>query len=134
MPGAVNLTPDDFIVTFVNRCIEPYRGCHTFFRSIPLLQQLHPSVKVVIVGAQEGVSYGKEPLHGSWKDVLLDELSGDIDLSRVYFTGPLRYDSFLKLLQLSTVHVYLTYPFVLSWSLLEAMSTEIPVVASSTPP
>ena len=56
------------------------------------------------------------------------------DTSRLHFVGTLPYDNYLNLLQVSTAHIYLTYPFILSWSMLEAMSTGCIVVASGTPP
>ncbi len=122
------------IITFVNRRIEPYRGCHTFIRSIPLIQKISPDIKIVIVGGFEGASYGSMPAVGTWKDQFLREIEGQYDPSCVYFTGNLDYSSFIKLLKLSSCHVYLTYPFVLSWSLLEAMSIALPIVGSSTAP
>lgn len=131
-------TRGDKIITFVNRHIEPYRGCHTFFRALPEILALEPEANVFIIGS-EGVSYGSKPDGDrSWKQIFWDDevaprLSPS-ELSRVHFLGRTEYGDFKKLLALSTVHVYLTYPFVLSWSMLEAMSVGCAVVASGTEP
>ena len=134
LPSGRVLAPGDEVLSFVNRNLEPYRGYHVFMRALPAVLAARPEAQVVIVGG-DGVSYGGRPADGrSWKQVLLDELGGRLDLSRVHFTGKLAYADYLALLQVTRVHAYLTYPFVLSWSLMEAMAAGARIVASRTPP
>jgi len=127
------------VITFVVRNLEPYRGYHIFMRALPGLLRRRPNAQVLIVGG-DSVSYGPRPtVDGhppgkSWAQIFLDEVRSDLDLSRVQFLGRVSYQHFMAILQVSTVHVYLTYPFVLSWSLLEAMSAECAIVASDTAP
>jgi glycosyltransferase involved in cell wall biosynthesis len=124
----------DRVVTYVARNLEPYRGFHVFMRALPAILALHADVHVVIVGA-DGVSYGKPPMVGeNWRQALLAEVGNVIDHSRIHFVGRIPYDRYLSLLQVSNAHVYLTYPFVLSWSMLEAMAAGCAVVASRTAP
>ena len=128
------LRPGDEVLTFVNRNLEPYRGFHIFMRALPAVLQARPQARVVIVGA-DGVSYGGPPPGGgSWKQALLAEVGAQLDLARVHFVGQVPHADFVALMQVSRVHAYLTYPFVLSWSLLEAMAAGAPIVASRTPP
>jgi glycosyltransferase involved in cell wall biosynthesis len=134
LPNGRMIAQGDEVLTFVSRNLEPYRGFHIFMRALPRVMRSRPNVQVVIVGG-EGVSYGAPPGAGrSWKDVLLAELSDDLDLSRVHFVGQIPYARYLSLLQVTRAHAYLTYPFVLSWSLLEAMAAAVPIVASNTGP
>ncbi|SFG87341.1 Glycosyltransferase involved in cell wall bisynthesis [Palleronia marisminoris] len=137
LPGHGTFRPGEEIVTFVNRNLEPYRGFHVFMRALPDLLRARPQARVVIVG-EDGVSYGTPPASGgSWKQALLDEVRDripDADWARVHFTGRIGREDFTRLLQVSRVHVYLTYPFVLSWSLIEAMSAGCAIVASDTAP
>lgn len=130
----LSLRTGDEVITFVNRNLEPCRGFHIFMRTLPSLLAARPQARVVIVGGEK-VSYGKLPDgYPNWKAAMLAELGGQIDMSRIHFVGNIPYRTFLALLQVSAVHVYLTYPFVLSWSLLEAMSAGCLIVASNTPP
>ena len=135
--GNLVLTKRDEVITFVNRNLEPYRGYHIFMRALPEILKRRPKARVMIVGADD-VSYGARPANGQkWKDIFAKEvrpLISDADWSRVHFLGNVPYTVFIPLLQLSSVHVYLTYPFVLSWSLLEAMSVGCAIVASDTQP
>jgi glycosyltransferase involved in cell wall biosynthesis len=130
----LKLTPADEVITYVARNLEPYRGFHVFMRALPELLRRRPKAHVIIVGA-DGVSYGQAlPDKQTYKKKLLDELGGKLDVERVHFLGQVPYAGLVKIYQVSSVHVYLTYPFVLSWSLLEAMSAGCLVVGSRTPP
>jgi glycosyltransferase involved in cell wall biosynthesis len=133
----VKLTRDSEVITFVNRNLEPYRGYHTMMRALPELLLRRPQARVLMVGGND-VSYGARAPEGrSWKGIYSAEVRpqiSDADWARVHFVGHLPYEQFVPLLQLSTVHVSLTYPFVLSWSLLEAMSAGCAIVASDTQP
>ncbi|MDU8912920.1 glycosyltransferase [Aestuariicoccus sp. MJ-SS9] len=131
------LTREDEVITFINRNLEPYRGYHIFMRALPEILRRRPKAQVVLLGGDE-VSYGaKAPDGKTWKQIYIDEVRDQIsdeDWKRVHYLGRVPYDRFLSMMQVSRVHVYLTYPFVLSWSLLEAMSAECAILASDTAP
>ncbi|WP_282058844.1 glycosyltransferase family 4 protein [Lentibacter algarum] len=137
LPTGETVTRKDELITFVNRNLEPYRGYHVFMRALPRLLKERPNARVLIVGGED-VSYGARPPKGqTWKQIFIDEVRGQIpdqDWARVHFLGRIPYDQFQSLLKVSRVHVYLTYPFVLSWSLFETMSVEGAIVASKTAP
>ena len=131
------LTCADQVVTFVNRSLEPYRGYHQFMRALPKIVESQPHARVLIIGDDSNGYGAKHPSGETWKQIFIDEVRHKFtteDWSRVHFLGQIPYVQFVSLLQISTVHVYLTYPFVLSWSLLEAMSVGCAIVASDTQP
>ena len=134
---SLNLNSSSEVITFVNRNLEPYRGYHSFMRSLPLLLNKRPFLHVLIIG-DDGVSYGGNSKRGiSWKEIFVNEVFPSLSkeqISRIHFLGQVPYAQFLAILQISTVHVYLTYPFVLSWSLMESMSAGCSIVASNTQP
>ena len=135
--GGLALSRQDEVITFVNRNLEPGRGYHVLMRALPALLRRRPKAHVLIVGG-DGSSYGPAPADGStWKNKFADEarahMSGD-EWGRVHFLGHVLHAHFVGILQLSSVHIYLTYPFVLGWSLIEAMSAGCAIVASATPP
>lgn len=130
----VTLRAGDEVLTFVNRNIEPYRGAHIFLRALPAVLAARPGARVVVPGG-DGISYGTPPPGGGgWRAHLLAEAGDRLDLSRVHFPGRIPYADFVRLMQVTRVHAYLTYPFVLSWSLLEAMAAGAHVIASDTGP
>ncbi len=124
----------DEVVTFVARNLEPLRGYHIFMRALPRIMAARPHAEVVVIGG-DGVSYGASPPPGAtWKSIFFDEVADQVDLKRIHFTGRLSYSDYLSALQISSAHIYLTYPFVLSWSLLEALSAGCVVIGSDTAP
>lgn len=121
------------IVTYATRGLDPYRGFPQFMRAAAAVLARRPDVHVVVAG-EDRVFYGAPaPGGGTWKQAMLAELPG-LDPARLHFTGPLSYERYRALLRASAAHVYLTVPFVLSWSLLEAMATGCAIVASDTAP
>jgi glycosyltransferase involved in cell wall biosynthesis len=126
------LTRADEVATYVARNLEPTRGFHVFMRALPLILTRRPNARVLIVGGEE-VSYGRKSKHpGGFKAELTAEIGDGVDWSRVNFLGRVPYDGFQRLIQVSRCHVYLSVPFVLSWSLLEAMSMGATIVAADT--
>ena len=128
----LDLSEVDEIVTYVARGMEPYRGFPQFMEAVSILLKKRPNCHVVIVG-DDRVAYGRSLPEGeSYKKLMLDTY--DYDLARLHFTGSLPYSQYLQVIRASSVHVYLTRPFVLSWSMLEVMSTGGLVLGSKTPP
>ena len=134
LPDGFRLEHRHKLVTYMSRNLEPYRGFHIFMRALPSLQASRPDLHVSIVGT-DLPGYGALPDDGStWRDTILRELSGKLDLERVHFLGQIPYDTHIALLRRTDAHVYLTYPFVASWSLREAMAVGAPIIGSDTRP
>jgi glycosyltransferase involved in cell wall biosynthesis len=130
--GGTTIKPTDKLITYVSRDLEPYRGFHLMMRAIPHLLRARKDIRVVMVGA-DGVSYGLAPAEGTWRQKMLAELGDEIDPRRVLFPGRIDYQLYTAMLQRSDAHVYLSYPFVASWSLREALATGCVVIGSDTP-
>jgi glycosyltransferase involved in cell wall biosynthesis len=128
------ITREDEVFTYMARNLEPARGFHQFMRALPHIQRLRPNARAVVIGAS-GVSYGnkaKEP--GGFRALMEKEVGQELDWERIHFVGQVPYEHYVSTIQVSSCHIYLTVPFVLSWSLLEAMAMEATVVASDTSP
>jgi glycosyltransferase involved in cell wall biosynthesis len=132
--GGMSVGRNDRLVTYVSRDLEPYRGVHTMIRALPALLRARKNLKVVMLGG-DGASYGvPAPAGGTWRETFLKQVDGAIDPARVAFPGRVDYTTYLSLLRRSDAHVYLTYPFVASWSLREALATGCAIVGSDTEP
>ena len=126
----INLSKDE-VVTYATRGFESYRGFPEFMKAVEKLQKRRKNMHVIIAG-EDRVCYGPKLANTTYKKLMLQKL--DLDLDRIHFVGYLPFEKYVKLLQISSAHVYLTYPFVASWSMLDAMSCACPIVASATAP
>ena len=132
MPNGTVLKAGDPVITYVSRNLEPYRGFHSFMRALEKIQKAHPTCHTIVVGGDD-VSYGQKPKDAAnWREKMLREVK--LEPTRTHFLGKVPYDVYQQVLQVSAAHVYLTYPFVLSWSMLEAMATGCMVIGSRTAP
>jgi glycosyltransferase involved in cell wall biosynthesis len=132
LPNGTVVKAGEPVITYVARNLEPYRGFHSFMRALAHVQQQHATCHTIIVGGDE-VSYGQKPKDAAnWREKMLAQVK--LDPQRTHFLGKVPYDVYRKVLQVSAAHVYLTYPFVLSWSMLEAMASGCLLIGSKTPP
>lgn len=131
--GDLDLGRVNRLVTYATRGMEPYRGFPEFMRAIERLLRVDKMVEIAIAGADQAFYSRQLPNGDTYKERMLRELP-QLDLDRVHFLGTLPRADYRRLLQISTVHVYLTVPFVPSWSLVEAMSCGCHIVASDTEP
>ena len=128
------VTKGDEVLTFVSRNLEPYRGFDVFMRALPEILARRPGAHAIIVGGEER-GYGRMPADGrSWKAVMMEEVGAKLDMARVHFTGRIPHEGLVALFRITRAHIYYTYPFVLSWSLVEAMGCEALVIGSDTTP
>lgn len=128
------ITRDDEIVTYMARNLERMRGFHKFMRALPDILEARPNARVLVIGGND-VSYGaKSKKPGGLRGEMEAEVGNRVDWSRVHFLGQVPYDQYQKIIQISRCHIYMTMPFVLSWSLLETMSMEATIVASDVEP
>lgn len=122
----------DEIVTYIARNFEPYRGFPTFMKAAEIILKERPNCHIVAVGADD-VSYGRKlPKGQTWRHIMMEKVT--LDKERIHFPGNIPYAHLIRLFQMSSAHIYLTYPFVLSWSMLEAMACGVAMVGSRTPP
>ncbi|RZJ07107.1 MAG: glycosyltransferase [Rubrivivax sp.] len=134
LPNGTVLKAGDPVITYVARNLEPYRGFHQLVRALPAIQKQHKTAHTVIVGGDD-VSYGRKPEGAkNWREKMLQEVGSLLDPTRTHFLGKVPYEDYKRILQVSATHVYLTYPFVLSWSMLEAMATGCLVIGADTAP
>ena len=127
------IAPGTPVITYVNNNLEPMRGLHIFARALPRLMAEAPDAQVLVFGHDNPRPYGGPPPEGkSWRQVAFEGL--EFDRSRLHFLGKTDHVRMLAGLRLSTAHVYYTYPFVLSWSLVEAMASGCYIIASDTAP
>lgn len=131
---SVELNRHEEIISYSVRNLEPSRGFHRFMRLLPKLQKLRPNARFVIVGGDEK-SYSPRHRSGkSWREIMLEEVQDQLDMDRIIFAGKLPYTTLLQLFSITRLHLYWTTPFVLSWSLMEAMACKAPILASRTSP
>ena len=135
LPDGTRFHAGEELLTFINRGMEPYRGIHVFLRALPEILARRPQARVLLVGREGETPYGNNPKDGlTWRERLMRELGQGMDVSRVHFLGRIPHEAHVRVLQMSRAHVYLTYPYFLSWSMLEAMSAGCLMIGSATPP
>ena len=131
--AGIRIGAEEKLVTYVARDLEPYRGFHVIMRALPAVLRANNNVRVILVGGDD-VSYGSRLASRTWREHMVAEVGRMMDMSRVHFPGKIAYETYLQMLQRSDAHVYLTYPFVASWSLREALACGCALVASDTAP
>ena len=135
LPDGRVLAPGTPVITHVNNQMEPLRGLHIFARALPRLMAEVPDAHVIVIGQEKKSGYGGiAPDDKTWKQVCFEPVEDRLDLSRLHFLGKVAHDRMHAAMRLSSAHVYYTYPFVLSWSLAEALALGCYVIGSDTAP
>jgi glycosyltransferase involved in cell wall biosynthesis len=130
---SLTIAPGTPVITHINNNMEPMRGLHIFARALPRLMAELPEAQVLVFGHDSGRPYGGQAPDGkTWRQIAFDGL--ELDPARLHFMGKVPHAQMLAALRLSTAHVYYSYPFVLSWSLVEAMASGCYVIGSDTAP
>ena len=133
LPDGRMIAPGAPVITYVNNHMEPMRGIHIFARALPRLMAEVPDAQVLVFGWENPRPYGGQPPEGkTWREIAFEGV--DVDPARLHFLGKRPHEELLAAMQISTAHVYYTYPFVLSWSLVEAMASGCYIIGSDTPP
>jgi glycosyltransferase involved in cell wall biosynthesis len=133
LPDGRTIRPGTPVITYANNHMEPMRGLHIFARALPRLMDQVPEAQVLVFGQDSTHPYGGAPEDGgTWRELIFRDL--DLDASRLHFMGKAPHETLLAAFRLSMAHVYYTYPFVLSWSLVEAMASGCYVIGSDTAP
>ena len=128
------VTAGDEVVTYMARNLETTRGFHQFMRALPHIQKARPNARIVVIGGNEASYGGKSKHPGGLRGQMEAEVGHLLDWDRLHFVGQVSFEDYQRIIQVSTCHIYLTMPFVLSWSLLESMSMGATIVASDVAP
>jgi len=130
--GDITLTAEDEVITYVARGMEEYRGFPEFMEAVSILQKERPNLHVIMLG-NDRVAYGAKREDGkTYKEWAMETF--EFDHSRLHMMGLQPLGFFRDMMRITSAHVYLTAPFVLSWSLMEAMSTGALIIGSDTDP
>ena len=122
------------MVTLISRELEPLRGLRQALKAWPLILEREPSARLILVGETSDAGYGVESPQGD--SHLADALSplSSHSLERVHVLGTIDHADMLDLLRCGACHLALSYPYTLSWSVVEAMACSAPLVSNIDSP
>ena len=132
--AGIEVPADTRVVTYVSRGFESMRGFDIFMKAAKIICDREPNVIFLVIGTDR-IAYGGDESYTAGKSFKEWVLGQDkYDLDRIKFIGRLPMDELGRTLAASDLHIYLTVPFVLSWSMMDAMSCGAVVLASDTSP